>query len=55
MGKTISTFLYCFLISFITSFSPEAFYASVKKFHFCMGARDQRATTELCTNFLTRK
>ena len=31
MGKTISTFLYYFLISFITSFFPEAFYASVKK------------------------
>ena len=32
MGKTISTFLYYFLISFITSFFPEAFYLRVKFF-----------------------
>ena len=31
MGKTISTFVYYFLISFLTPFFPEAFYASVKK------------------------
>ena len=38
MGKTISTFLCYFWISFHHIFFPVAFYASVKKFHFCMGA-----------------
>ena len=32
MGKTISTFLYYFLISFITSFSPKHFICALKKF-----------------------
>ena len=32
MGKTISTFLYYFLISFITSFSPKRFMQALKKF-----------------------
>ena len=31
MGKTISTFLYYFLISFITSFSPKHFICALKK------------------------
>ena len=31
MGKTISTLLSYFLISFITSFFPEAFYLHIKK------------------------
>ena len=37
MGKSISTlfFLYLFLISFVASFLPKAFYASVKRtLHF---------------------
>ena len=38
MGKTISTFLYYFFDFIHHIFFPEAFYASVKKFHFCMGA-----------------
>ena len=38
MGKTISTF-FILLFDFIHHiFFPEAFYASVKKFNFCMGA-----------------
>ena len=32
MGKTISTFLYYFLISFITSFSPKHFICALNKF-----------------------
>ena len=32
MGKTISTFLYYFLVSFITSFSPKHFICTLKKF-----------------------
>ena len=32
MGKTISTFLYYFLISFITSFSPKHFICALKTF-----------------------
>ena len=32
MGKTISTFLCYFLISFIISFFPEAFHLRVKKY-----------------------
>ena len=31
MGKTISPFLYYFLISFITSFSPKHFICALKK------------------------
>ena len=32
MGKPISTFLYYFLISFITSFSPKHFICALKTF-----------------------
>ena len=32
MGKTISTFSYYFLISFITSFSPKHFICALKCF-----------------------
>ena len=32
MGKTNGTFLYYFLISFITSFFPEAFFCALKTF-----------------------
>ena len=32
MGKTISTFLYYFFISFITSFSPKHVICALKKF-----------------------
>ena len=48
MGKTISTFLYYFLISFIISFFPKRFMQAFKKFHFCIWA-PSAGTTELCT------
>ena len=48
MGKTISTFLYYFLISFITSFFPKHFMQALKNSTFAWAP--SAGTTELCTN-----
>ena len=49
MGKTISTILYYFLISFITSFFPKRFMQALRNptFEWAPSA----GTTELCTIF----
>jgi hypothetical protein len=49
MGKTFSTFLYYFLISFITSFSPKRFMQALRNSTFVWAP--SVGTTELCTNF----
>ena len=47
MGKNISTFLYYFLISFITSFSPKRFMQALRNSTFVWAP--SAGTTELFT------
>ena len=47
MGKTINTFLYYFLISFITSFFPKHFMQAIRNSTFVWAP--SAGTTELCT------